>query len=213
MRLKDKVIIITGATSGIGKAIAIRAVKEGAKVLVHGIDQSEGQKVVDHLGKNAVLCIADLVDPSAPKKITDAAILAFGQIDGLVNNAAIIERNNLLQLTPEAFTKTITGQKNGRVAPHLDQHISHEINKNGTYYCKRLGAACDFLITDLPSTELVEWILQTKLPFDSLYFYSPHQPIHISYGQQHKRDIWTFNNSGIPTKKGIENWIKLAKQT
>ena len=49
MRLKDKVIIITGATSGIGKAIAISAVKEGAKVLVHGIDQSEGQKVVDHL--------------------------------------------------------------------------------------------------------------------------------------------------------------------
>ena len=108
MRLKDKVIIITGATSGIGRAIAIRAVKEGAKVLVHGIDQSEGQKVVDHLGKSAALCIADLADPSAPKKIADAAISAFGQIDGLVNNAAIIERNNLLQLTPEAFTKTIT---------------------------------------------------------------------------------------------------------
>ena len=108
MRLKDKVIIITGATSGIGKAIAIRAVKEGAKVLVHGIDQSEGQKVVDQLGKSAVLCIADLSDPSAPKKIADAASSAFGQIDGLVNNAAIIERNNLLQLTPEAFTKTIT---------------------------------------------------------------------------------------------------------
>ena len=107
----------------------------------------------------------------------------------------------------------VTGQKNGRVAPNLDQHISHEINKNGQYYCKRLGAACDFQIRDLPSTELVEWILQSKLPFDSLYFYSNYQPIHISYGQQHKRDIWTFNNSGIPTKKGIENWIKLAKQT
>ena len=53
MRLKDKVIIITGATSGIGKAIAISAVKEGAKVLVHGIDQVAGQKVVDHLGKNS----------------------------------------------------------------------------------------------------------------------------------------------------------------
>ena len=108
MRLKDKAIIITGATSGIGKAIAIRAVEEGAKVLVHGIDQSEGQKVVDRLGKSATLCIADLADPSSPKKIADAAILAFGQIDGLVNNAAIIERNNLLQLTPKAFTKTIT---------------------------------------------------------------------------------------------------------
>lgn len=108
MRLKDKVIIITGATSGIGKAIAISAVKEGAKVLVHGIDQVEGQKLVDSLGSNAALCIADLADQSAPKKIADGAISAFGKIDGLVNNAAIIERNNLSQLTPEAFTKTIT---------------------------------------------------------------------------------------------------------
>ncbi|MFM7407734.1 MAG: hypothetical protein ACKO3K_14030 [Cuspidothrix sp.] len=105
----------------------------------------------------------------------------------------------------------ITGQKNGRVAPHLDQHISHELNKNGKYYCQRLGAACDFMITDVPSTKLVEWILQTKLPFDSLYFYSEQRPIHISYGKQHKRDVWTFNHSGIPTKKGIADWIKLAQ--
>jgi NAD(P)-dependent dehydrogenase (short-subunit alcohol dehydrogenase family) len=108
MRLKDKVIIITGATSGIGSAIAVKAVSEGAKVLIHGIDQAGGQKVVDQLGNSAALCIADLAQDSAPKKIVDAAISAFGKIDGLVNNAAIIERNNLLQLTPEAFTKTIT---------------------------------------------------------------------------------------------------------
>jgi len=108
MRLKDKVIIITGATSGIGSAIAVKAVSEGAKVLIHGIDQAGGQKVVDQLGNSAALCIADLAQDWAPKKIADAAISAFGQIDGLVNNAAIIERNNLLQLTPEAFAKTIT---------------------------------------------------------------------------------------------------------
>ncbi|MBD2624953.1 hypothetical protein [Trichormus variabilis] len=105
----------------------------------------------------------------------------------------------------------VTGQKNGRVAPNLDQHISYEINKNGKYYCARLGAACDFMIINIPSEQVIDWILQNKLPFDSLYFYSNQQPIHISYGIQHKRDIWTFNNSGIPTKKGIEEWIKLAK--
>lgn len=108
MRLKDKVIIVTGATSGIGKAIAIRAVAEGAKVIIHGIDQSGGQKVVDDLGKNAILCIADLAKANSPSEIVDCAIKAFGKIDGLVNNAAIIERSNLSQITPEAFTRTIT---------------------------------------------------------------------------------------------------------
>ena len=108
MRLKDKVIIITGATSGIGRAIAIRAVAEGAKVLIHGIEKDDGQKVVEQLGKNAALCIADLSDPATPQKIVDSAVTAFGKIDAVVNNAAFIERNNLSQLTPEAFTKTIT---------------------------------------------------------------------------------------------------------
>ncbi len=108
MRLKDKVIIITGATSGIGKALTIRAVAEGARVVIHGIDKVNGQKLVDHLGKNVTLCIADLEDASTPKKIVDCALEAFGQIDSVVNNAATIKRSNLLQITPEEFTKTFT---------------------------------------------------------------------------------------------------------
>lgn len=108
MRLKDKVIIITGATSGIGKALTIRAVAEGARVVIHGIDKVNGQKLVDHLGKNVTLCIADLEDASTPKKIVDCALEAFGQIDSVVNNAATIKRSNLLQITPDEFTKTLT---------------------------------------------------------------------------------------------------------
>lgn len=107
----------------------------------------------------------------------------------------------------------ITGKKNGRIDPSRDQHMAHEINKNGKYYCERLGAACDFLILDLPSNHLVDWILAQKLPFDSLYFYGNDRPIHISYGPQQKRDIWAFTSSGQPTKKGIEPWFKLAQET
>lgn len=108
MRLKDKVIIITGATSGIGKALTIRAVAEGAKVVIHGIDKEEGQKLADHLGKSVTLCIADLENALTPKKIVDCALDAFGQIDSVVNNAATIKRSNLLQITPEEFTRTLT---------------------------------------------------------------------------------------------------------
>ncbi|MCT7985617.1 hypothetical protein NG796_20295 [Laspinema sp. A4] len=105
----------------------------------------------------------------------------------------------------------ITGKKNGRVAPELDQHLAHEMNQKGKYYCQRLGASCDFLILDLSTTDLVDWILTHQLPFDSLYFYGENRPIHISYGPQKKRDIWTFTRGKQPTKKGIEEWVELAK--
>ncbi len=105
----------------------------------------------------------------------------------------------------------LTGLKNGRVAPHLDQHMAHEIKKNDRFYCQRLGAASDFRIRDVDSAQLVEWILDRKLPFDSLYFYGGQRPIHISYGPQQKRDIWTFTPGGQPTKKGIQSWVNRVK--
>lgn len=107
----------------------------------------------------------------------------------------------------------VTGLKNGRVAPEIDQHMAHEVNRNGNYYSSRLGAACDFKITNMPSDVVIDWILTNRLPFDSLYFYGLERSLHISYGSQHKRDIRAFNDRGVPTQKGIESWVKMAKQT
>lgn len=104
-----------------------------------------------------------------------------------------------------------TGKKNGIVTPAIDQHLAYEIDKNGKYYCQRLGASCDFLILNERSDRIIDWILAQKLPFDSLYYYSANRPIHISYGPQHKREIWTFIASGQPTRKGIEHWLELAQ--
>ncbi len=104
-----------------------------------------------------------------------------------------------------------TGSKNGRIDPQRDQHMAHERNRHDKYYCSRLGAACDFLIVNVESDRVVDWILFEKLPFDSMYFYGKDKPIHISYGPQHKRDIWAFTATGMPTRKGIKTWIELAK--
>jgi NAD(P)-dependent dehydrogenase (short-subunit alcohol dehydrogenase family) len=107
MRLKDKVIIVTGATTGIGRAIAERAVAEGAKVLVHGIVKADGEEVVRKLGASAALHLDDLVDAASPFRIAAAAMKAFGRIDAIVNNAAIVPRTTIETTTVEMFERTM----------------------------------------------------------------------------------------------------------
>jgi NAD(P)-dependent dehydrogenase (short-subunit alcohol dehydrogenase family) len=96
MRLKDKVIIITGSTTGIGKAIAIKCVSEGAKVVIHGLEQKWGEEVVAELGKeNAVLHIDNLAEPGTAERLVDVAVKSFGKLDAIVNNAAIVASSNI----------------------------------------------------------------------------------------------------------------------
>ena len=95
MRLEDKSIIVTGSTTGIGKAIARRCVAEGASVLVHGRDAQRGAELVAELGRRAALHVDDLADVGAATRLVNAAIDAFGRIDGIVNNAAYIKRSDI----------------------------------------------------------------------------------------------------------------------
>lgn len=127
MRLKDKVVIITGATSGIGKAIAQLAINEGAKVLVHGINKTEGEQTVNELGASAKLCIADLAQADAPKEIVKACMAQFGKIDAVVNNAATIERGRLGEITVSDFDRILA--VNTRSALFLIQAAFDELKK------------------------------------------------------------------------------------
>ena len=95
MLLDNKVIIVTGSTTGIGEAIARRCVAAGAKVMVHGRNRERGEQVVAELGNAARLHIDDLADPDAPQRLIEATIRAFGALHGIVNNAAYIVRSNL----------------------------------------------------------------------------------------------------------------------
>lgn len=105
MRLENKVIIVTGSTTGIGNAMARRFVAEGARVLVHGLERDWGEAVTKELGPSAALHLDDLADPAAPGRIMESARRAFGRIDALVNNAAWIVRSNLATTDAALFDR------------------------------------------------------------------------------------------------------------
>jgi NAD(P)-dependent dehydrogenase (short-subunit alcohol dehydrogenase family) len=85
--LDDKVAIITGATSGIGRRIAEVYVAEGAQVVVAARREDEGKQLERELGKSAHFISTDVSDAAQVKAMVDCAIDAFGQVDCLVNNA------------------------------------------------------------------------------------------------------------------------------
>ncbi len=96
MRLKDKAIIVTGSTTGIGKAIALHCVNEGARVVLHGRDRRKGEQALTEIGTDkAVLYIGDLSDPDTPIALVDTALNAFGRLDGIVNNAAMVVSSDI----------------------------------------------------------------------------------------------------------------------
>jgi NAD(P)-dependent dehydrogenase (short-subunit alcohol dehydrogenase family) len=107
MRLQDKVIIVTGSTTGIGKAIALRCVAEGAKVVIHGLESDWGQSVIEAIGKDrAVLHIEDLSHAGTPERLVSLAIQSFGRLDAVVNNAAKVASSNI-QTTDRDFLTQI----------------------------------------------------------------------------------------------------------
>ncbi|PSR52776.1 short-chain dehydrogenase [Adhaeribacter arboris] len=107
MRLQNKVIIVTGSCTGIGKAIAERCVAEGAQVIIHGLEKELGEEVVERLGScNATLHIEDLTSPGASQRLVNLALEVFGRLDAIVNNAAWVISSNI-HTTDEAFLRRV----------------------------------------------------------------------------------------------------------
>lgn len=91
-RLSGKAAVITGADSGIGRAVAIAFAREGADVLISYLDEHEDaqetRKWVEQAGRQAVLVPGDLADPAHCRSVIDRAVSEFGRVDVLVSNAA-----------------------------------------------------------------------------------------------------------------------------
>jgi NAD(P)-dependent dehydrogenase (short-subunit alcohol dehydrogenase family) len=104
MRLKDKVILVTGSVSGIGEGMVRVFAREGAVVVVHGPPTAEAEadaaKIcaeIAQAGGKASSLLSDLADPAVPAQLIKQIIDRHGRLDGLVNNAAALTRGTLEQ--------------------------------------------------------------------------------------------------------------------
>lgn len=123
--LKDKVVLITGARRGMGKADALLMAKAGAKVVLADISQEECQSVADEIkkaGGQALALKCDVTDKKCVAETIEKTVKEFGRIDVLVNNAGICQFKPFLDMTEEEWDKII------------------EVNLKGYFLCAQAAA-------------------------------------------------------------------------
>jgi NAD(P)-dependent dehydrogenase (short-subunit alcohol dehydrogenase family) len=106
MRLKDKVALITGGTSGIGEATALLFAREGAKVTITGRNETRGHAVTAQIlesGGEAIFVRTDVRKADECRRAVDATLTSFGRIDILFNNAGIFYAHDALECTEEEW--------------------------------------------------------------------------------------------------------------
>jgi len=111
-KLKGKVAIITGGDSGLGRAVAVSYVKEGASVVIVYLDEDKDamytKKYLEELGGKCLLLRGDLKNSYFCKKVVDDTMNYFGHIDILVNNAGVqYQKKSLLDISDEQFDFTM----------------------------------------------------------------------------------------------------------
>ena len=153
MKLKDKVALITGAGSGIGRAIATLFAEEGARVIANDVNEKAARETVEKLGaarSGARAIQADVADRAQVKAMFDEVEREFGSLDVLVNNAGIgsvglstTDRDRLRDRSDARIMELVSGQG---IQTHWDitQTMTDEtwhrmiaVHLNGTFFCTR----------------------------------------------------------------------------
>lgn len=134
MRLKDKIILVTGSTTGIGEGMVRHFVEEGASVMIHGTRPEAAKKVYNSLVEQDCLgrvgfTLGSLADPEVPARIVAETVAHFGRIDGLVNNAAVMTRGDIETTDLAAFDLTLA--INLRAPFLLSQAVLPHFRKQG----------------------------------------------------------------------------------
>lgn len=130
MNFEGKVVLITGAGSGIGKKTAIMFAERGAKVAVNDIVPEKGNetvRIIREMGKEAIFVHGDVVKDA--KRIVEETVNAFGRLDILVNNAGIVPYGNIEETSEEDFERTIAVNVKGPFL--LSKYAVEQMKKQG----------------------------------------------------------------------------------
>lgn len=105
MNLKEKTVIITGGAKEIGKAIALKLLKEKCRVIILDIDKNEGRKLQNDLNDMTGFINIDISKEEQVKKACDYIINKYKEIDILINNAAKQTENEFFKMSAKEFRK------------------------------------------------------------------------------------------------------------
>ena len=111
MLLKNKVAVVTGGNSGIGKAIVLELARQGANITIDYISHPEAtdelEKQVASLGDRAIGVDADVSQIAELERLIAASVNAFGRLDIMVNNAGVETRTSVLDTSEEQYEKVL----------------------------------------------------------------------------------------------------------
>lgn len=109
--LQGKTVLITGASAGIGRAVAVGAARHGANVGINYVGDCAGAdsavEAINQLGQRAIAVSGDVADPATAAHFIDRAVEAFGKVDVLVSNAGICPFHSFLDMPVEVFERTM----------------------------------------------------------------------------------------------------------